>query len=225
MNTHALRALPFVALSLATAACGAGSASAGASMNSDGTVNADANASVDTPAGDLSASADSRGNASATASGGGRTVTTTRTAGGAAPRGAYAQAGPGTATSACHERWVHMPLLISFPTGGTTIDAQNRQILQEMVRTAQSRQDIRAVRVEGHTDTCGREVNNMRLSEQRAETVAMELVRMGVPRERIRTVGYGSRQPRANESCARRAADSLSRNTNRRVEFSLLVCR
>ena len=131
-------------------------------------------------------------------------------------------------TGPCTEEWVHMPVLINFPTGGAELDAQNRAILGEVVRTAQSRSDIRRVRVEGHTDTCGAEVNNMGLSQQRAETVAMELVSMGVPRETLETVGYGSTQPRANEACETRqsrAQTELSRQTNRRVEFSILVCR
>lgn len=125
---------------------------------------------------------------------------------------------------ACIEQWVHMPMLINFPTGGAELDAQNRVILDEMVRTAQSRTDIRRVRVEGHTDTCGNELNNMALSTARAVSVANELVTMGVPREMIETVGYGSTQPRANENCGGRAQE-LSEQTNRRVEFSLLVCR
>ncbi len=128
----------------------------------------------------------------------------------------------------CTEEWVHMPVLINFPTGGAELDAQNRAILAEVVRTAQTRQDIRRVRAEGHTDTCGAEVNNMALSQQRAENVALALVEMGVPREMIETVGYGSTQPRANEACESRSArqsTELSRQTNRRVEFSILVCR
>ncbi|MCZ7678381.1 MAG: OmpA family protein [Sandaracinaceae bacterium] len=125
---------------------------------------------------------------------------------------------------ACSEQWVHMPMLINFATGGSELDAQNRAILDEMVRTAQSRSDIRRVRVEGHTDTCGNELNNMQLSQNRAVSVANELVTMGVPREMIETVGYGSTQPRANESCEGRSQE-LSEQTNRRVEFSLLVCR
>lgn len=131
-------------------------------------------------------------------------------------------------TGPCTEEWVHMPVLINFPTGGAELDAQNRAILAEVVRTAQSRQDIRRVRAEGHTDTCGNEVGNIALSQQRAENVALALVEMGVPRELIETVGYGSTQPRANEACDSRQGRSqteLSRQTNRRVEFSILVCR
>ncbi len=129
-----------------------------------------------------------------------------------------------TQVPTCAEQWVHMPMLINFPTGGSELDSQNRAILQEMVRTAQARQDIRRVRVEGHADTCGNELNNMQLSQNRAVTVANELVLMGVPREMLETIGYGSTQPRANENCDGRRQE-LSQQTNRRVEFSLLVCR
>jgi outer membrane protein OmpA-like peptidoglycan-associated protein len=124
---------------------------------------------------------------------------------------------------ACGEQWVHMPMLINFPTGGTEIDHQNRTILEEMVRTASVRPDIRRVRVEGHTDSCGSEMNNMALSQNRAIAIAGELVTMGVPQEAIDTIGYGSTQPIADESCGR--STRISENTNRRVEFSLLVCR
>lgn len=123
----------------------------------------------------------------------------------------------------CAEQWVHMPMLITFPTSGTEIDSQNREILREMVRTAQARTDIRRVRVEGHTDTCGNELNNMVLSQNRAVAVANELVAMGVPREMLETMGHGSTQPRANESCGQH--QTLSEQSNRRVEFTLLVCR
>ncbi|MCA9606088.1 MAG: OmpA family protein, partial [Myxococcales bacterium] len=114
----------------------------------------------------------------------------------------------------CAEQWVHMPMMINFPTGGATIDAQNREILRELVASAQARNDIRGVRVEGHTDTCGNELNNMILSQQRSDSVASELVMMGVPREMISTVGHGSTQPRANEACGHQ--QQLSEQTNRR---------
>ena len=138
----------------------------------------------------------------------------------------YAQAQPGYATTGtCTEQWVHMPMVINFPSSGATIDYQNREVLQELVRSAQARNDIVAVRVEGHTDHCGHEANNLVLSQQRAQSVANEIVSMGVPAARVQMIGFGSSQPRANESCSSQQAESLSRNMNRRVEFSLLVCR
>ena len=149
---------------------------------------------------------------------GGGTVTTERATVHVEPE----RRDPEPAPVACVEEWVHMPVHIGFPTGGTEIDAQNRLILQEIVRTASSRDDIRRVRAEGHTDSCGREANNMALSEARATSVAMELVAMGVPREILETQGYGSTVPIADESCD---GARLSAAANRRVEFSILGCR
>jgi OOP family OmpA-OmpF porin len=123
---------------------------------------------------------------------------------------------------ACVEQWVHMPVRINFPTGGAQMDVQTRAVLEQMVVTASGRRDIRRVRVEGHTDTCGNELSNMSLSQQRAVSVAEELVAMAVPREMLETVGYGSTQPVANERCDENT--ELSRHQNRRVEFTFLVC-
>ena len=123
---------------------------------------------------------------------------------------------------ACTEEWVHMPVRIGFPTGGTEMDAQNRRILEEVVRTAQTRDDILRVRVEGHTDSCGRERDNQVLSEQRALTVANELVTMGVPRDMLETQGLGSTVPVADEDCG--SNQRISAQTNRRVEFTILTC-
>ncbi len=220
------------ALSFATGCGAAASANAGASINSDGTVSADADAEVDTPAGTFGAGAaastgpggSSQGAYASNPYGGGPA---TRTAGGySVDRAAYAQPTPGYATvGGCREEWVHMPMVLNFPTGGATLDAQSRLVLREMVRSAQTRDDLVAVRVEGHTDRCGRELHNQALSQQRAQSVANELVSMGVPSERVHSVGYGSTQPRANERCGGYAREGLSRSMNRRVEFSLLVCR
>ena len=195
-----------VALSVVAAGCGGASASAGVGVSANGGVSA--NASVDATA-DVGVSADVSAGVGANAS-----FTATTTVG-----TQYANAGaPG-----CVEEWVHMPVIINFPTSGTQMDAQNRAILDELWRSAQTRTDLRGVRIEGHTDRCGSESNNMVLSQQRAEMVAAELVTMGVPRERIMTIGYGSQMLRANDDCT--AAHELSRATNRRVEFSLLICR
>jgi outer membrane protein OmpA-like peptidoglycan-associated protein len=126
-------------------------------------------------------------------------------------------------TPACSQQWVHMPMHINFPTSGTQMDYQNREVLRELVRSASQRSDIVRVRVEGHTDTCGNELNNLALSQGRASAVASELLTMGVPADRVDTIGYGSTRPRATESCGR--GQSLSEQDNRRVEFELMVCR
>ena len=51
------------------------------------------------------------------------------------------------------------------------------------------------VRVEGHTDSTGREDYNQRLSEKRAGSVKNALLQRGVDQRRIVTVGYGESLP------------------------------
>ena len=98
------------------------------------------------------------------------------------------------AQTACAKQWVHMPMLMSSRPGDRGRH-QNREILREIVRTAQSRKEIRRVRVEGHTDTCGNELNNMALSETRAAspTSSSRWACLGTCSD---TIGYGSTQPR-----------------------------
>lgn len=196
--SKSIQASVLLVLGAALPACGGASASVSAGP---GGVQADANVTADVPGVEVSANATAGGSAAFTTADGYVTQT----------------------TATCIEEWMHMPVLINFPTGGVEMDMQSRAVLDELVRSAQTRTDLRAVRVEGHTDRCGGEANNLVLSQGRAEAVAMELVRLGVPREQIMTIGYGSQQPRANDNCDR--AHELSRATNRRVEFSLLVCR
>jgi len=67
--------------------------------------------------------------------------------------------------------------------------------------------------IEGHTDNIGNSAYNLKLSEERAESVKKTLVSQGISESRIRVKGFGDTQPIAsNESFDGRAA-------NRRVVF------
>lgn len=71
-----------------------------------------------------------------------------------------------------------------------------------------------AVNVIGYTDSTGRDLN-MRLSQQRADSVASSLITQGVAANRIRTSGMGPANPIASNSTAEGKAQ------NRRVEITL----
>jgi outer membrane protein OmpA-like peptidoglycan-associated protein len=115
------------------------------------------------------------------------------------------------------ETWVAIPFRITFPTAENTLDDQQRALLREVVRTLQARGDVRRIRIEGHTDNRGGQPLNQRLSEDRARTVLEYLVSLGVPREGLEAVGYGSTRPLTDES------SDMDRAQDRRVEFSILV--
>ncbi|MBR9974910.1 MAG: OmpA family protein [Bacteroidetes bacterium] len=72
------------------------------------------------------------------------------------------------------------------------------------------------VEIRGHTDMAGDENYNQGLSERRALTVLDFLVREGVDASRMRSVGFGERQPIGD------SATEDGRARNRRVEFYIL---
>lgn len=71
--------------------------------------------------------------------------------------------------------------------------------------------------VEGHTDATGTDEYNQKLSEQRAAAVASFAEGDGVAVSRFTTVGYGEKQPIADNSTAD------GRQLNRRVEIAIFA--
>jgi len=69
--------------------------------------------------------------------------------------------------------------------------------------------------IEGHTDNVGEDIYNQSLSEQRAHEIENYLIKKGIKDARMKTKGYGERQPIASN-------DSESgRQMNRRIEIAL----
>lgn len=69
------------------------------------------------------------------------------------------------------------------------------------------------IEVAGHTDSRGSDQYNMRLSQQRAETVRNYLISKGIAADRLTAKGYGESQPIADN------ATEEGRFRNRRVEL------
>ena len=67
--------------------------------------------------------------------------------------------------------------------------------------------------VDGHTDSVGSDAMNVKLSEQRADTVRAYLVSQGVAPDTITAHGFGKDQPVATNDTA------SGRQLNRRVEI------
>jgi len=67
--------------------------------------------------------------------------------------------------------------------------------------------------IEGHTDNIGGDEANMKLSQQRADTVREFLVQQGLPAETVTAVGLGRIEPVADNST------NQGRQKNRRVEI------
>ncbi|EGT4372592.1 OmpA family lipoprotein [Cronobacter malonaticus] len=92
------------------------------------------------------------------------------------------------------------------PAGANTLTGV-AMVLKEYPKTA--------VNVVGYTDCTGGQALNMKLSQQRAESVASALITQGVAANRIRTSGMGPANPVASNSTEEGKAQ------NRRVEITL----
>ncbi len=103
---------------------------------------------------------------------------------------------------------------VFFATAKTRILARSYQLLNEVAKALKDMPKIE-IRIEGHTDSRGRNRYNQRLSDGRANSVRTYLIQRGVDASRMRAVGYGEDKPVAsNRTRAGRAM-------NRRVEFMI----
>jgi hypothetical protein len=102
--------------------------------------------------------------------------------------------------------------LIYFNTDQATLGAGAAQVV---AAAAQQFQETGAAQIEviGHTDTVGSAAYNLELSQRRAESVANELIALGVPATAIATVGRGE------EDLLVPTADGVDEPRNRRVEI------
>lgn len=69
--------------------------------------------------------------------------------------------------------------------------------------------------IEGHTDNTGNELQNIQLSQKRANAIANYLSQKGIAKNRISTIGYGSAKPIEDNATA------SGRAKNRRTSFTI----
>jgi OOP family OmpA-OmpF porin len=80
--------------------------------------------------------------------------------------------------------------LVFFDWDKATLTDRARQIIREAAENS-TRVQYTRIEVNGYTDTSGSAAYNQRLSVRRAEAVAAELVKNGVPRNAITVQGFG----------------------------------
>jgi OmpA-OmpF porin, OOP family len=83
---------------------------------------------------------------------------------------------------------------IGFETGSAALTSASREQINAIATVIKAYPSVR-VTVSGHTDAVGDESANLALSRSRAQTVASALTALGVPRDRVRAEGHGSRDP------------------------------
>jgi outer membrane protein OmpA-like peptidoglycan-associated protein len=101
---------------------------------------------------------------------------------------------------------------VNFEVGSAILTAAALRVLDRVAASLIASPDLR-VRVSGHTDSTGPRAFNVRLSQERAESVMRYLIAQGVAADRLVAVGYGPDRPVADNSTA------ANRAMNRRVEL------
>ncbi len=104
--------------------------------------------------------------------------------------------------------------LVFFDWDRADLTDRARQIIAEAAQATQRVQTTR-IEVNGYTDKSGTARYNAGLSVRRAQNVAAELVRQGVPRQAITVQGFGESNPLVP------TADGVREPQNRRVQIIL----
>ncbi|RPH54783.1 MAG: OmpA family protein [Acidobacteria bacterium] len=101
---------------------------------------------------------------------------------------------------------------VNFETNKATLLEGAANILDRVAESLIAHPEVN-VEVGGHTDSDGSVSYNLKLSQQRANTVRDYLAKIGVPAAQLTAKGYGEAQPIADNKTPEGKA------TNRRVEL------
>jgi outer membrane protein OmpA-like peptidoglycan-associated protein len=105
---------------------------------------------------------------------------------------------------------------IHFEYNRAVIQEISFDLLNDIAALLRERTDLLKVRIEGHTDGDGDDVYNLKLSQQRADSVKAYLVNAGIDAGRLDPIGFGEMRPVADNSTDEGKA------ANRRVEFIIV---
>jgi outer membrane protein OmpA-like peptidoglycan-associated protein len=105
---------------------------------------------------------------------------------------------------------------VYFDTNKARIKKRSFDVLNQVAAVMKNNTKIKKLRVEGHTDSRGKDEYNKTLSQRRADAVVVYLTERGIDVNRLTAIGYGEEKPIADN------AKRKGRATNRRVEFTIL---
>ncbi len=96
---------------------------------------------------------------------------------------------------------IDMPGDIEYTSGSAKIvmNDKSTKVLKQLTTILKDNSEITKLRIEGNTDNAGEDkgFDNVKLSQQRAQSIADYLTKNGVDASRLTVVGYGSSHPLA----------------------------
>jgi len=105
--------------------------------------------------------------------------------------------------------------IIHFQTNKKNVKKTLYPYLEEITKVLTENPSMQLA-IYGHSDSIGRASYNLKLSKRRANTVAKELILMGIAKERLIVDGFGEERPIATNKTEE------GRAKNRRVEFKII---
>ncbi|MFY7965513.1 MAG: OmpA family protein [Chitinophagaceae bacterium] len=104
---------------------------------------------------------------------------------------------------------------LEFDVAKATVKKESFKELDQLVEFMQ-RKTAATIEINGHTDNVGKEDDNKKLSQQRADAVKNYLIQKGIAATRMKTFGLGASLPIADN------ATDEGRQKNRRTELKIL---
>jgi outer membrane protein OmpA-like peptidoglycan-associated protein len=105
---------------------------------------------------------------------------------------------------------------VEFDLGKATLRPSSHRILDQVAKLLVETPAVKKLEVQGHTDNVGSDTGNLKLSQERADSVAAYLAAHGVARDRLTAKGYGEAVPMFSNRT------TSGRDGNRRVQFLIL---
>jgi OOP family OmpA-OmpF porin len=106
---------------------------------------------------------------------------------------------------------------VYFLSGQSRLEERSFPQLDWVAKVIIEHPELPLVVVGGHTDDRGNALDNMRMSQARADAVRKYLIDHGVAAERLEAQGYGQTRPIDDNSTA------IGRENNRRIEFTIVA--
>ena len=104
---------------------------------------------------------------------------------------------------------------INFAKGSAAIPEANMALLKQAGEQLKKSPADTRIQIDGHTDNDGDDASNQKLSQQRAEAVRSEMLKLGVPAAMLSTKGFGETNPKALNDTPE------GRFENRRIEYKV----
>lgn len=105
---------------------------------------------------------------------------------------------------------------VQFDTAKATIKKVSDPLLDQVAQVMREHPEIVKIEVQGHTDSKGNAQGNLRLSQDRADSVRKALIKRKIDGARLTAKGYGQTVPIADNDT------DEGRQKNRRVQFKII---